>query len=190
MSSPLVFLHSLGFSHRSLAKIFAQDQDYAGFYNNLSVATLKSLRIKDEKIQDILEQKSKLDEAKIEAAIKRLGVRIVTIHDSEYPTYLRETKIFPYFLYVRGALRGDTNYISIVGSRKSTPYSRHALEGIVRDLVVADYGIVSGGAYGVDALAHELALAANGYTVSVFGTGIDRCYPAKHRDLFERILAG
>ena len=125
---PLVFLHSLSFSHRSLAKIFAQDQDYAGFYNNLNATTLKNLGIKDERIQSILEQKSKLDEAKIEATIERLGVRIVTIHDDEYPTYLRETKIFPYFLYVRGNLRGGEDYISIVGSRKSTPYSRHALE--------------------------------------------------------------
>jgi DNA processing protein len=49
-------------------------------------------------------------------------------------------------------------------------------------------GIISGGATGVDSLAHELTLKYGGYTIAVFGTGIDRCYPAKNKSLYEKMI--
>lgn len=184
----LVFLHSLGFSQRSLVKIFDKDQDYEGFYHRLDSSLLKRLGLRDEKIASVLEKKMNLQEDVILETLAKWRVQIVTMHDARYPPLLRETKIYPYFLYVRGNLQEDRPYFSIVGSRKSTPYSRTALENIIPSLVSSGYGVVSGGAYGVDALAHGVTLDVSGYTVAVFGTGIDQYYPIKNRELFERIL--
>lgn len=47
---------------------------------------------------------------------------------------------------------------------------------------------MSGGATGVDSIAHHITLDHGGYTIAVFGTGIDRCYPAGNKSLFEKIL--
>lgn len=140
---PLVFLHSLGFSQKALSRIFENSEDYGDFYDNLDHSSLQKLGLKEDKIQTILEKKSKLHTAKISEYIEKLGVQIITVKDPLYPELLRETPVRPYFLYVRGALPTRTSLISVVGSRKSTAYSRTTLGTIVPELVRAGYGIVS-----------------------------------------------
>jgi len=184
----LAYLHSLGFSQKSLVRIFATQENYEDFYNNLSRESLKKLGLKDDKIGIILEKKQKLDTEKISYTLRNLGVRIITLKDDEYPELLRQTSICPYFLYVRGHIQAGSDYLSVVGARKSTPYSRQALSLIIPDLVRAGYGIVSWWAYGVDSIAHKITLENNGYTTAVFGTGIDGCYPKENRELFEQII--
>lgn len=76
----------------------------------------------------------------------------------------------------------------MVGSRKSTSYSRTVLTNIIPELVQRGYGIISGGAYGVDTLAHKITIENGGYALAVFGTGIDRCYPKENKDFFNNIL--
>lgn len=184
----LAYLHSLGFSQRSLVRIFATSDNYEEFYDNLSQESLKKLGLRDDKIATVLAKKQKLDTEKISYTLRSLGARIVTLKDDEYPELLRQTSICPYFLYVRGKIRAGSDYLSIVGARKSTPYSRQALSLIIPDLVHAGYGIVSGWAYGVDSIAHKIALENNGYTAVIFGNGIDGCYPKENRELFEQII--
>jgi DNA processing protein len=77
----------------------------------------------------------------------------------------------------------------VVGSRRCDEYGADLARGIAAGLARAGVSIVSGGARGVDAAAHEGALEAGGHTVAVLGTGVDVVYPAEHRDLFERIVA-
>lgn len=185
---PLVFLHSIGFSQRALSRIFEQEENYEDFYNKLEHRDLQSLGFKNEKIQAILKAKEELDTAKISHLIEKLSIQIITMKDSLYPELLKQTPVCPYFLYVRGILPTHTNLISIVGSRKSTSYSRATLSDIIPDLVHKWYGIISWGAHGVDSLAHKITLENNGYTLAVFGTGIDRCYPKENKDFFNSIL--
>lgn len=185
----LVYLHSLGFSQRALSRIFETRDNYEEVYNNLSPELLLKLWFKSEKIQTILGAKTKLDTEKIEDLLEKLEVKIVTLKDSEYPGLLRQTPVCPYFLYVRWALPTHANLISVIGSRKSTVYSRNVLGDILPALVQKGYGVISGGAYGVDTLAHKITLEHGGYTMAVFGTGIDRCYPKENRDFFNHILS-
>jgi DNA processing protein len=56
-------------------------------------------------------------------------------------------------------------------------------------LIRAGYGIISGGAYGIDSVAHEITLKNKGYTAAVFGAGVDILYPPSNRRLFEDIIA-
>jgi len=55
-------------------------------------------------------------------------------------------------------------------------------------MIRAGYGIVSGGAYGIDSVAHDLALKNKGYTAAVFGSGVDLYYPPSNRGLFDQII--
>jgi DNA processing protein len=78
--------------------------------------------------------------------------------------------------------------IAIVGARRPTPYGEAVAERLATDLAAAGAVIVSGLALGVDAAAHEGALAAGGCTVAVLGTGVDVIYPRANAGLAQRIL--
>lgn len=102
------------------------------------------------------------------------NIRIITESDTEYPPLLKETPDRPYFLYVRGTLPDPTvPLIAVVGSRKYTSYGKQVCESLVRDLVRAGFGIVSGLAFGIDKIAHLSALANEGVTWAVLGSGVD-----------------
>ncbi len=132
---PLVFLHSIGFSQKALARIFEHDENYEDFYNQIDYQFLQNLGFKEEKIQTVLEKKQKLDIVKITELIEKLHIQIITTKNPIYPELLLQTPVCPYFLYVRGILPTHINLLSVIGSRKSTSYSRTTLTNIIPDLV-------------------------------------------------------
>lgn len=93
-------------------------------------------------------------------------------------------------------LRGDSDVellsrpaVAIVGARACSAYGRQIARSLGRDLAAAGLVVVSGLARGVDAEAHRGALEAAGCTVAVLGCGIDRDYPAAHRELARQVAA-
>lgn len=78
--------------------------------------------------------------------------------------------------------------VSIVGSRRPSPYGEAVAEQLGTDLARAGVIVVSGLALGIDAAAHRGALNGGGITVAVMGTGVDVVYPAAHSRLAEEIL--
>ena len=131
----LAFLHSIGLTQKALSRIFAIEENYEDFYNTLNFRVLERHGLRPEKIQSILKMKEELDTDKIVAHIEKLSIQIITIKDRTYPELLRQTPICPFLLYVRGILPIHENLISIVGSRKSTSYSRTTLVDIIPELV-------------------------------------------------------
>ena len=122
--------------------------------------------------------------------------RLVTLGDASYPASLLEMVDPPLMLYVLGASGFDLtqlqNSIAVVGSRNPTPQGTTNARSFARALGDAGLPVVSGLALGVDGAAHLGALDAAGdmprlATVAVVGTGLDRVYPARHRDLAHRI---
>lgn len=109
--------------------------------------------------------------------------------DGHYPDALARTAERPAELRLRGAL-GGRRRVAVVGSRATDEYGADLARDVAAGLARAGVSVVSGGALGVDAAAHEAALDAGGHTVAVLGTGVDVTYPASHRALYERILAG
>lgn len=77
--------------------------------------------------------------------------------------------------------------ISIVGSRMASAYGEFATGELIGPLVKAGYSIVSGGAYGIDAMAHRATLALEGSAISVMAGGIDRLYPSGNAELLRTI---
>lgn len=121
---------------------------------------------------------------------RRPGQAILTRDDPRYPPLLREIPDPPMLLYVLGdadALSGLQ--IAMVGSRNPSAGGREIARRMARFLARSGLTVSSGMASGIDAAAHEGALAAPGTTVAVAGTGLDRVYPARHLDLAHRIAA-
>lgn len=120
---------------------------------------------------------------------QRSRVRLVTPEDSAWPTALDDLGPFaPVCLWVRGdvdCLGGAA--VALVGARASTSYGEMVTADIAAEAVVAGVTVCSGGAYGIDGAAHRAALLAGGVTVAVMAGGVERAYPAGHRDLLERI---
>lgn len=116
------------------------------------------------------------------------GNHLLTLADPGYPRALLDTADPPSLLYVKGrAELLDRPAIAIVGSRSPTPQGARDAEAFAGALVRAGLGVVSGLALGIDAAAHRGALAAGGGTLAIVGTGIDRVYPARHRELARAI---
>lgn len=116
---------------------------------------------------------------------------IITLHDPAYPALLKHIAVAPPLLFVHGqpGVLGRSQ-LAIVGSRNPSAGGKEIAHDFARHLASVGLTITSGLALGVDAASHRGALAAGdaeGVTVAVTGTGLDRVYPARHRDLAHQI---
>jgi DNA processing protein len=116
---------------------------------------------------------------------------LITWNDPDYPATLRSLPDAPAWLYVKGERTLlQRPMLAIVGSRNATAQGRRDAQAFAQSLAEAGLTIVSGLAEGIDTAAHEGGLAGNGTGVAVVGTGLDRVYPAKNRDLAHRLAEG
>jgi DNA processing protein len=114
---------------------------------------------------------------------------VITVHDSNYPAQLKEIADPPPLLFVRGNPKLlSLPQIAIVGSRNPSTSGLEIAFNFAKTLSHNGFTITSGLALGIDAASHRGALKANGYTIAVAGTGLDRVYPAKHKDLATDIV--
>ena len=105
------------------------------------------------------------------------NIRIITPEDEEYPINFKYIENPPTVLYARGnKLDSKTPHIGIVGARKSTEFGKKAAYSLGAKLALSGFTVVSGGAVGVDSMAHVGAMNAGGSTVVVLGCGIDSDY--------------
>jgi len=128
--------------------------------------------------------------AEIAEATQR-GITLVSQDDPDYPAPLREIYDRPLLLYVWGGLAArDRHAISVVGSRRATSYGNQTTKKFSSQLAQAGFTIISGLARGIDTAAHEAAVAANGRTIAVIGSGLAKLYPPENLGLAERIADG
>jgi len=130
-----------------------------------------------------------------EKELKKLAEKNVwamTQYHKDYPEQLKNINDPPITLFGKG----DRNIINlsrdicigIVGTRRPTPYGIHVAEELGRACAAGGMVIVSGMASGIDTLSHKAAIAEEGRTIAVQGTGIDMIYPPENKELHERIL--
>jgi DNA processing protein len=114
---------------------------------------------------------------------------VITFNDTNYPPQLKEITDPPPVLFVRG--NPDLlslPQIAIVGSRNPSSLGVETAFNFAKTLSHHGFVITSGLALGIDAASHRGALNAKGYTVAVAGTGLDRVYPARHKELATEIV--
>lgn len=120
------------------------------------------------------------------AGVHQFGVRIN--HAGDYPQKLRDARHPIELLYYRGAWElTETRCIAVVGSRAATDEGTRRAARLARELVDRDFTVVSGLARGIDAAAHNAAIARGGRTIAIVGTPLGSCYPKEHAELQEDI---
>ncbi len=133
------------------------------------------------------------DEAAVDADLAWLSsseARLLLACDADYPQLLRQMPGAPAALYVQGSVAAlSSPQIAMVGSRSPTPAGRTTAWEFAELFAHARLTVTSGLALGIDAASHAGALAGGGETIAVFGTGLDRVYPAEHLGLAQRIRA-
>lgn len=116
------------------------------------------------------------------------GHHILSLADAAYPRRLLDSPDPPVLLYAQGRVELlNRPSVALVGSRNCTPQGAENAQAFARALSAAGLTVVSGLALGIDAAAHRGALKEPGATVAVIGTGPDRIYPARNRELAHRI---
>ncbi len=120
------------------------------------------------------------------------GIGVVIPSDRDWPAALTDLSVRePFVLWTRGAAsflsRPFTDLLTITGSQAATSYGERVAADFATDLAHDWRVVVAGGAYGIECAAHRAALAAGGDTIAVLAGGVDRPYPAGHRDLLDQI---
>ncbi|QKJ85398.1 DNA processing protein DprA [Paramixta manurensis] len=117
------------------------------------------------------------------------GHHCLTADSAAYPEQLRNIASFPALLFVNGDPQALSRpQIAVVGSRDCTHYGRQWGSWFAETLALSGLTITSGLARGIDGVAHRAALAVNGHTVAVLGSGLQQLYPARHKALAREIV--
>jgi len=126
-------------------------------------------------------------EAEISSAAK-LGLKIITLFDQDYPENLKNISGAPIVLYCLGSLtKEDACSVAIVGSRRASIYGLNSAFKFAAGLAQRGLTVVSGLARGIDTYAHRGALKAGGRTLAVLGSGFNRLYPPENKTLAAEI---
>lgn len=152
-------------------------------------AFLRSLGVREDALQKVLERLKNFDPGKMERELLKHEVSLLTIDDAAYPKLLKETSDPPLFLYFKGDLSIlHQPTVALVGTRRMSMYGRRVVDMIVPELVRAGIVTVSGLALGIDSAVAKETLRAGGRTVAVLGHGPDKIFPPSNRKLAEAIL--
>jgi DNA processing protein len=163
-------------------------------------------RVRRGQVDDVLarriEARREIDRATDDLELlARRGGRLITPDDDEWPTLAfaafgggaavtKPQGRPPLVLWALGPARLDETAqraAAVVGTRAATSYGEQVAADLVDGLAEHDVAVISGGAYGIDGVAHRAALAAEGMTVAVLAGGLDIPYPAGHSALLHRI---
>jgi len=123
------------------------------------------------------------------AFIEKYKIKPLFIGSNEYPKRLLNCYDSPTLLYYRGD--ADLNHekiISIIGTRNHTDYGKQITEQLIEELIEQNIMVISGLAYGIDAIAHKAALKNNLKTIGVLAHGLDQVYPSQHTNLAKDMI--
>lgn len=120
--------------------------------------------------------------------IKANDVKVSFFQDHDYPERLKHCIDSPVLIFSSGNINlKNKKIISIVGTRQITSYGMEFCKKLIEDLVPLDPVIVSGFAYGVDIVAHQLAIDYNLQTIGVLAHGLNQIYPKSHKKYVAKI---
>ncbi len=139
-------------------------------------------------LQAIVENRNKVSPVLEEKRAKKIGAKIITQVDDDYPQWLKQFSDAPIVIYVLGSFaKNDKRSIAVVGTRHPTHYGREMAARISRDLTRCGFTVVSGMARGIDTIAHKSAIEAGGRTIAVLGGALDHIYPPENKELAKNI---
>ena len=161
-----------------LGAIVVKNRIVSGRYGESNSSPKIADRIKQSSGEEVITQ------------ITSAGAFLLTPEDMDWPVSLNDLAAPPIALLIKGQreyLPSLIDSISIVGTRNPTPYGRRIAEDFGAGVADHEWAVVSGGAIGIDAAAHNGCLVGEGITVAVLGGGFNKNYPAAHEKLFAEI---
>lgn len=155
--------------------------------------SLEQIPILTEREKEGVREAQKKTEEQLEkelAYCMKREIKLAVWQEKAYPARLEHIYNPPYGLFYRGKLPAEEQRaVSIVGARNCTCYGNAVAQRIGKELAEANIQVISGMAAGIDGAAQRGALCGGGNTLGVLGCGVDICYPAANRDLYERLIA-
>ena len=143
----------------------------------ISVPSIRELEVIHDKYKTIIERSNEL------------GIKIISYLDKDFPTKLRKITDPPAVIYALGNINClNEKAIAIIGTREPIDYGVKVADNLGFVLGRDGYTVVSGLAYGCDKHGHMGCLRAKGKTVAVMAGGLDKVYPAKHKELAQEIV--
>jgi len=121
--------------------------------------------------------------------IEKYKIQPLFLTDSNYPKRLLNCYDSPTLLYYKGdADLNAEKMVAIIGTRSNTDYGKQITEKLVKELSEQNITVVSGLAFGIDAIAHKSALKNNLPTIGVLAHGLDKMYPSEHTSLAKDMI--
>ena len=121
--------------------------------------------------------------------IEKHEIQVLFYGDDNYPKRLRNCYDAPLVLYYKGTANLNHNRIvSVVGTRNATAYGKQLCRQLIEVLQPYNVVVTSGLAYGIDAAAHKQSIQLAVPTVGILGHGLDRIYPAVHKELTQKMV--
>lgn len=122
------------------------------------------------------------------AKLQQRGIRFYSLEDEEYPMRLKKLVHPPYALYCMGNMPEEGRpSIAIIGARECSEYGRYMAQAFAGKMADAGVSVVSGMARGIDGIGQRAAVDRKGRTYAVLGSGVDVCYPASNKKLYQDI---
>ena len=180
----LILVNISNFQKRKLIDTYKTAENV---YNNFE-DILKENETISKKLKNFQKNDLYYEILNLKDALSRKNIGYITYANPLYKEKLRGIIAAPYFLFYRGNIDViNKKSIGVVGARKCSNYGLTVTKLLTKELITNNITLISGGARGIDSIAHKTALENNGYTISVLGCGIDIAYPAENKQLFSKI---
>lgn len=156
-----------------------------------SASDLLETGLRQTTVEKFIEFRKSFDIEEYFSRLSKLGIKVITVIDEDYPGNLKGLEDAPQVLYVRGEIKkSDTQAVAIVGTRMMTSYGKEVANKFASELASYGITIVSGLALGVDAEAQRSALSVGGRTIGVLASGLDIITPVANRYLALKFIKG
>lgn len=172
----LRLVRSTNSAHLNLHKLIKKYDSFTEIIKNIHKINDKVILLSEDNIKKEIEEHNKI------------GAKIITYIDDDYPILLKQSESFPFVLSCKGNLNllNNTRTVAIIGSRNCSINSFNFSKKTAQEVSGYGYVIVSGLARGIDSSAH-LGSLQNG-TIAVLGSGIDVIYPKENDYLYREII--
>lgn len=181
------FLHRVPFlSNRDMERLLAEFESC----EKICLAEKKEIQriLGDKKTESLVSAREKENILFSYEEMRRKGIAFVCLQSSRYPERLRDIPDAPFGLYVLGQLpRQQERSVAVIGARNCSGYGAHMAAELGKELAQAGVQVISGMAKGIDGISQQAALSAGGKSFAVLGSGVDVCYPASNRALYNRL---
>lgn len=147
------------------------------------------LGLKEEKMEMLLSHRKAGCLGRMYEELQKKEIKITWLGDQNYPPRLQQIPDPPTVLFYKGKIPdAEKKHVAVVGARDCTEYGAYAARTIGEALAKSEIVLVSGMARGIDGLSQRAAISMHGMSVAVLGCGVDVCYPAQNRELYETLV--